>query len=216
MESIFRVSNEKPNQLHEILNEFEKTCNTKDLEEIFRYFNDYHNEGFGGNKSIIHDYQINLDQGRPNFYKSYLRYMSLCFYYCRKDQISAAWYYFSRAEYFKGVYDAWDKVTEKNKIIELLKKENSNEVKELSALDLIISKALQNIILSSDKKSKSAWTDKSSFIAAVNLDVHEIMNKHKKSRSKSKPITDGVVKKMIYRLLREDNKLNELFIQSLE
>lgn len=214
METKFRIVTKKPNTLNEILNAFQKACDAKDIEEIFRHLDYYSENGFGGYTSIIVDYQFNMDLGRPNIYKAYLRFMSLCIFYHREGHRDAAWYYFSRAEYFKGIYDAWDEVKKTNEIIKFLGNEKSNDKKELNALDKIVSKALKEKLLTQKKNIQSAWVDKSSFTEVVNADVHEILSKHKKSRSR--PTTDGSVKRLIYRLLREDYELNTLFKESLK
>ena len=81
METKFRIVTKKPNTLNEILNAFQKACDAKDIEEIFRHLDYYSENGFGGYTSIIVDYQFNMDLGRPNIYKAYLRFMSLCIFY---------------------------------------------------------------------------------------------------------------------------------------
>lgn len=204
------ILNKEPDQLIEILKDFENKCTPDDLEKIFQHIDIYDKNRSNGELSINQNYKINLKKGNSNVHNTYLGFMALCLYYSDKNLTNAAWYYFSRAEYFKGIRDSWDKVSEEKENIENLKREKEEQKrrKELNALDLIISKALQDRILNSNEEEKKYWTDKSHFINGTISEVFEIMNKYKKSRSRK--LTDGAAKKMIYKLIREDDKLRVL------
>lgn len=214
MEIILSNINKETKRLDEILYEFQKTCESNDFAEILKYLDQYDKSDIVDQDSIMLDYQRKIHLGRTQIHRAYLRFMSLCLFFHQEGDTHAAWYYFSRAEYFKGIYNAWDEVKKTEEMIKLLKEEKINAKKELSALDQIVSKALKDKISSTDNKSNSYWTNKSSFAEEVKFDIYQKLNEHKKFTSRK--ITYGVVKSLIYRLIKADDELNELFKQSLK
>ena len=98
--------------------------------------------------------------------------------------------------------------------IEYIKNEKQNPEKELSDLDLEISDFLQKEILIHKSKVPLTLIHRSSFIEDVTQNVFLIMKKYK--NTKSRPITNGAIKKHIHRLIRDDDKLNKLIIQILK
>lgn len=210
----FRIINKDPDQLEDILIAFEKSCSKNDLEQVFKNMDAYALEGFNGEDSINYHYHTDLNNGINNTYQTYLSFMGLCFYYAQKKLTNFAWYYYSRAEYFKGIHDSWNYVKKHEEATEYIKNEKQNPEKELSDLDLEISDFLQKKILIHKSKAPLTLIHRSSFIKDVTQDVFLIMKKYK--NTKSRPITDGAIKKIIHRLIRDDDKLNKLIIQILK
>ncbi|MCZ8431360.1 hypothetical protein [Achromobacter ruhlandii] len=206
------VPNKKPPQLNEILNEFKSKINSNEQEALLKQINICNEKKLDIELFIDHNYITKSDKGKSNVYNTYLRIKGLCCYYHDKNSTNEAWYYFSKAEYFRGIHDSWDKVSEHKEIIENLKKEKEKQksLNELSALDLIISKALQDKILNSTEEEKKYWNNKSDFVNESIFEVFEILNKYKKSKSKTRRITNESAKRMILKLIRMDSKLDEL------
>ena len=206
------VPNKKPPQLNEILNEFKSKLNSNEQEALLKQINICKEIKLDIELFIDHNYITKSDKGKSNVYNTYLRIMGLCCYYHDKNSTNEAWYYFSKAEYFRGIHDAWDKVSEQKEIIENLKKEKEKQksLNELNALDLIILKALQDKILNFTEEDKKYWPDKSAFINDSISEVLKILNKYKKTKSKSRRITDEAAKRMIHKLIRMDSQLDEL------
>lgn len=206
------VANKKPPQLNEIINEFKSKLNSNEQEALLKQINICEEKTSDIELFIDHNYIIKSDKGKSNVYNTYLRIMGLCCYYHDKNSTNEAWYYFSKVEYFRGIHDSWDKVSEQKEIIENLKKEKEKQksLNELNALDLIILKALQDRILNSTEEDKKYWPDKSAFINDSISEVLKILNKYKKTKSKSRRLTDETAKRMIHKLIRMDSQLDEL------
>lgn len=210
----FRVMNKEPDQLEDILSAFEKTCSQNDLEQVFKNMDAYALEGLNGEDSINYNYNTDLNNGTNNTYQAYLSFMGLCFYYAKNKLTNFAWYYYSRAQYFKGIHESWNYIKKHEEAIEYIKNEKQNPEKELSDLDLEISDFLQKEILIHKSKVPLTLIHRSSFIEDVTQNVFLIMKKYK--NTKSRPITNGAIKKHIHRLIRDDDKLNKLIIQILK
>lgn len=202
----------KPLQLNEIINEFKSQLNSNEQESLLKHINICKDKTSDIELFIDYNYTTRLDKGKSNIYNAYLRIMGVCCYFHDKNLINEAWYYFSKAEYFRGIHDAWDKVSEQKDIIENLKKEKEKQksLNELNALDLIIIKALQDRILNSTEEDRKYWHEKSYFINDSISEVLKILNEYKKTKSKSRRITDEAAKRMIHKLIRMDSQLDEL------
>ncbi|WP_157839600.1 hypothetical protein [Comamonas testosteroni] len=207
----FRILNEEPEQLDEILKAFKNECSPDDLEEILQNKDIYACNGLNGEKSIISNYRENLHKGISNVHRTYLGLMGLCFYYSDKNLTNSAWYYFSQAKYFKGMRDSWDEVSKQKEILESLKEFKKDSAKKLDVLDLKISKLLQAIIPDPKRKPNLGWIDISILMNETKEDIRELI----KASNSHASHTDGAIKKRIHKLLKEDKKLNELFKNNL-
>ncbi len=162
MEIRFRVADKDPGQLEDILEAFKKKCSADDLEQILKNMHAYANEGLNGEDSTHHNYLANLIKGKENTYQTYLNFMGICFYYHDKKLTNYAWYYYSRAEYFKGIHESWNYIIKHEDAIYFNKNEKNNPEKELSDLDIEISNFLQK---KNNDSQKQKTVNPNSFIA---------------------------------------------------
>lgn len=214
MEIRFRVADKDPGQLEDILEAFKKKCSADDLEQILKNMHAYANEGLNGEDSTHHNYLANLIEGKKNTYQTYLNFMGICFYYHDKKLTNSAWYYYSRAEYFKGIHESWNYIIKHEDAIYFNKNEKNNPEKELSDLDIEISNFLQEKIMIHRSKKPLTLIHLSHFIEDSLQDVYLIMKNQQ--NKKSRPITDGVIRRSIHRIIRDDSKLNRLITPILK
>lgn len=212
MEPKIFIKQKEPEQLGEILKSFQENCNPDYLQEVFKNRDLYSRKELNIELLASVNYYSNQNKIDPSVYNAYLGFMGICFYYFDKNLTNEAWYYFSRAEYFKGIYESWNNILEQIEIIDLLKQEKRDAAKELSPLDMEISKALQEIIANPSRKPALGWVDKSVLINEAKSDIFKIMqNSNARIR-----ITDSAVQKRVSKLLREDKKLNDIFTKNLK
>ena len=206
------IMEQVPDQLGDILNSFTERCSYNDLQEIFKNRDLYNRCELDIESLAFINYHLNPNKIDPNVYKAYLGFMGICFYYFDHNLTNTAWYYFSRANYFKGIYESWNNVLEHIEVIKIREKEERDAAKELSPLDMEISKSLQEIIVNPSRKPTLGWVEKSVLIENAKLDLIKIM----KSSNTRVRVTDSAVVKRVSKLLRKDKKLNEIFSKNLK